>query len=202
MTALNDRHKIIQVELAAHKLYTKKIDGIWGPFSQKAFNQYKNKPLIPIYTNLNNYESFLWTTKVPAWFRLAWQERVAGVKEIPGHEANPEIIKYGESVSLDIDSDETPWCSSFVNWCVQESDNKGTNSARARSWLNWGFHIERPHFGCVVVLSRGTSPTAGHVGFFVTKDENDVLILGGNQSNSVNISRYPASRVLGYRTLS
>ncbi|KKK66354.1 hypothetical protein LCGC14_2964930, partial [marine sediment metagenome] len=42
--------------------------------------------------------------------------------------------------------DETPWCSSFVNFCVCEAGYnpiKETGSARARSWLSWGVGVRR-----------------------------------------------------------
>jgi hypothetical protein len=62
-----------------------------------------------------------------------------------------------------------------------------------------------PEIGDVVVLTRDTPYAwAGHVGLFIRLSENKehVFILGGNQQNSVNVSRYQASRVLGYRRLS
>lgn len=201
MTAIMDRHKLIQVEMAYHGVYPYKIDGIWGVKSQIAMNQYKRQNLTPYYINLHNYIGFLWTGNVPVWFRAAWEERMFEVAEIPGLRNHPDILKYGETVDLKIDNEEIPWCSAFVNWCVQKSDHEGTNKANARSWLQWGKPILEPTFGCVVIFARPPHPESGHVGFYVTQQQDEILVLGGNQSNQVNISRYPLKNLLGYRTL-
>jgi len=40
----------------------------------------------------------------------------------------------------------------------------------------------------------------GHVGFIVGRDENNnLMVLGGNQGDSVKISPFSVDRVLGYR---
>jgi len=39
----------------------------------------------------------------------------------------------------------------------------------------------------------------GHVAFFVREDGDDVVLLGGNQLESVREHRYPRANVLGYR---
>jgi uncharacterized protein (TIGR02594 family) len=133
------------------------------------------------------------------WFDIAMQEEATGVDEIPGLEDNPRIVEYQQSTELGDADDETPWCSSFVNWCIQQAGLQGTNSAAARSWLRWGQEIPGPRTGCIVVLSRGNSPQLGHVGFYCEDAGDRIRILGGNQSNRVNISSYPKARVLSYR---
>ena len=114
---------------------------------------------------------------------------------------NPRITEYFSTTSLGEQPDSVPWCSAFVNFCVTRSGNKGTKSALARSWLQWG--EDCPEFipGCVVVLSRG-GPNTGHVGFYVGRDPKGAIqLLGGNQHNSVNISAYSEAQVLGRRIL-
>jgi hypothetical protein len=62
----------------------------------------------------------------------------------------------------------------------------------------------------VVIFKRGSGnqpgpdviEAPGHVGFFAGREGNRVLVLGGNQSDSVNVSRYPSRRLLGIRRLS
>jgi len=54
--------------------------------------------------------------------------------------------------------------------------------------------------GCMVVFQRGSSPTSGHVAFYLETRGTGILVLGGNQSNSVCVSSYPAGKLLGYRT--
>ena len=132
------------------------------------------------------------------WFDVAKGE--IGVKEIPGETDNPRIIEYDKCTRLKATDDETPWCSAFVNWCVVQVGLKGTNSAAARSWLDWGVPIDTPKEGCIVILKRGLPPS-GHVTFFdsVCPDPHYLHCLGGNQSDQVKYSNYPISDVLGYR---
>lgn len=49
------------------------------------------------------------------------------------------------------------------------------------------------------MLSRGSSPALGHVGFLVEARGNKVLILGGNQGDEVSVAAFPRSRLLGCR---
>ena len=133
-----------------------------------------------------------------SWMPIATGE--LGVTEVAGVVSNPRIMAYHFSTNLDREaakSDETPWCSSFVNWCVEKAGYAGTDSAAARSWLGWGRSIELPRRGCVVVLERGKAN--GHVGFFLRRTAKDIVLLGGNQNNSVQVAGYPVARLLGYR---
>jgi uncharacterized protein (TIGR02594 family) len=134
------------------------------------------------------------------WMEIA--ESKLGEHEIPGPEANEFIVECLESTTLgapENQTDETPWCSAFVNRVVQLGGYDGTNSAWARSWLEWGREPESEDEwpGCVCILERG--PTSGHVGFLVDWDANRVKLLGGNQGNAVSEAWFPMSRVLGYR---
>lgn len=125
-----------------------------------------------------------------------------GVKEVVGSKHNPKIIEYHATTGLAASSDEVPWCSSFVNWCITMANGVGTNSALARSWLAWGQRIEKPVVGDIVVLSRGNSLNQGHVGFLADKVKiylPYIHVLGGNQSNQVNVSRQMKWNILGYR---
>lgn len=131
------------------------------------------------------------------WLEAALLELGDAVREVPGDKDNPRIVEYHATTTLRATDDETPWCSSFVNWCVIQAGLRGTNSAMARSWLKWGRECG-PTLGAVVVLSRG-EPPAGHVGFFVGQRWGRVFVIGGNQGNAVSVARYPADRVLGYR---
>ncbi|MCP3895621.1 MAG: TIGR02594 family protein [Bacteroides sp.] len=128
-----------------------------------------------------------------------------GIKEYNGDGDNPEVVKYLKSVdnlSFDLQrNDETAWCSAFVNWCMEQVGISRTERANARSWLSWGREVTTPSPGAVVVLWRDSPESwKGHVGFFVRATADYVHLLGGNQNDQVNITRYPQRRVLGYRT--
>jgi uncharacterized protein (TIGR02594 family) len=136
----------------------------------------------------------------PKWHQIAHREMETGVDEISGPQGhNPRIVEYHAATSLSATDDETPWCSSFANWCMMKAGQDRTNSAAARSWLTWGEKVEVPRKGCVVVFSRPPSPSSGHVAFFEEIRGPRIFVLGGNQSNQVSIASYPASRLLAYR---
>ena len=121
------------------------------------------------------------------WIAIAREE--VGVKEITGKDHNPKIIEYHSFTSGNFKDDETPWCSSFVNWVMSQVGIKGTNSAGAYSWKNWGKKLDKPAYGslAVIVNKNGT----GHVGFVVAVTKNNnLVILGGNQKDEVRYSIY------------
>lgn len=132
------------------------------------------------------------------WHAIAAAE--VGVREIVGSGDNPRIIGYLRSTTLSApmaSQDETPWCSAFTNWCVERSGFAGTDSAWARSWLQWGRPTDTPRPGCITVLSRDVN--SGHVGFFVAASRTRVTLLGGNQNDMVCEAQFPVNRLLGYR---
>lgn len=133
----------------------------------------------------------------PTWLPIARGE--VGVQELPGPEHNPRILAYHATTTLRATTDETAWCSAFVNWCMTQAGGRGTNSAAARSWLTWGRSLTEPLVGSIAVFRRGGSPTSGHVAFFLERRGSGIMVLGGNQSNSVRVSSYPAQDLLGYR---
>jgi uncharacterized protein (TIGR02594 family) len=138
------------------------------------------------------------------WMQVARRE--IGQSERVGSRHNPKIIKYHATTSLQAKTDETPWCSSFVNWVLKQVDIEGTNSAAAASWLKWG-KSSPARAGAITVLrndkaaNSSLSRSGNHVGFLVKVTATHFLLLGGNQSNQVKLSRYPKkSWVLrGYR---
>jgi uncharacterized protein (TIGR02594 family) len=142
----------------------------------------------------------------PRWLDIARGQ--LGVHETPGPKATAQIAAYHATTTLRANSDEVPWCSSFVNWCIQEAGLQGTRSAAAASWLSWGAACS-PREGCIVVIrQRGKgsdhatgSASGNHVGFLLSQTATHVEILGGNQSDSVKVSRFPIAKydVIAYR---
>jgi uncharacterized protein (TIGR02594 family) len=120
-----------------------------------------------------------------------------GETEIPGQTDNPRIVEYHAATGLSADDDETPWCASFVSWCLEQAGIKSMRSARARDYLDFGDILKEPQIGCIVILTR---TGGGHVGFYWGKSANGKInLLGGNQGNAVTVASYDASRVIGYR---
>lgn len=126
-----------------------------------------------------------------------------GVREIPGKRHNPRIIGWLKRLGFPFRDDETPWCgTAMANAAELAGLTPPPQAYRARSWLNFGFARSEPELGDVVVLWRG-SPDGwqGHVGIFIgwTPDRRQIYLLGGNQGNRMDISPYPARRILGVR---
>lgn len=142
----------------------------------------------------------------PKWILIA--EGELGQHEISGDE-NPRIIAYHATTTLHAMEDEIPWCSSFVNWCMEQAGIKGTNSALAKSWLNWGKSIVTPVIGCICVIKKkqsgndiATGSSSGyHVAFWLEEKEGRIHLLGGNQSDMVKMSSFnlESYEIIGYR---
>jgi uncharacterized protein (TIGR02594 family) len=129
------------------------------------------------------------------WLEVARQE--VGQKELGGKRHNPRIVEYHQSTSLEATSDETPWCSSFVNWAMKQAGYEGSNSAAAISWKKWGEKSDEPVVGSIAVIDRGNG--RGHVGIVVGRAGDNIILLGGNQKDGVRYSAYPASKISQYR---
>lgn len=133
----------------------------------------------------------------PAWLKIA--EANIGVKEIPGPKSNSIISGWLTKLKAWWTDDGTPWCGTFVAHCLSEAGMPvAKNWFRARSWAEYGANLRSTHVapGAIVVFRRGN---AGHVGFYVGEDPYYYHILGGNQSDKVNIMRIAKTRCIAIR---
>lgn len=134
----------------------------------------------------------------PDWLVWAWRE--FGVLEVPGSRNNSRIVEMFEAVGHSaIKDDEVAWCAAFLGACLERSGHASTRSLGARSYLDWGAAVDEPHVGAIAVLSRGSDPALGHVGFVLGMSDAEVFLLGGNQSDRVSVAAFAKSRVLSYR---
>ena len=97
--------------------------------------------------------------------------------------------------------DVTAWCAAFVNWCLLRSGAPRLGLATADAWLRFGTPLPTPVYGCVTVIppARATGSTTGHVAFYVKTEVEHIVLLGGNQGDSVSTMYEQDDRVLGYR---
>jgi uncharacterized protein (TIGR02594 family) len=125
-----------------------------------------------------------------------------GTTEGLGPENNPVIMEMYASVGHDwVEHDSVAWCAAFVGHCLERAGIRSMRQLTARSYLDWGVPVEiadaQP--GDIGVIPRGSSNWQGHV-FFIERIEGPwVWGLGGNQSDAVNVKRYPVSKILGVR---
>ena len=131
-----------------------------------------------------------------AWLTEA--RKHIGLKEIKGDKHHPEIVQFWKDIKRSgIKDDETPWCAAFVGAMLERVGVKSTRFESAKSYLDWGQVLTQPVVGCIVIFTR---EGGGHVGFVVGRDtKGNLLVLGGNQGDEVNIRSFPVSRVTGYR---
>lgn len=134
----------------------------------------------------------------PPWMPVAMAE--LGIRRHPPGSINPRIVEYNNQTNLVGYDDKISWCSSFVNWRMTHVGIRGTGSALARSWLEWGRPLERPVYGCIAILTRDDPASwKGHVGFYLRHDDEQVYLFGGNQLEEVRELAYPLNEVIGYR---
>lgn len=136
--------------------------------------------------------------KQPDWLVWAWRE--LGVREIAGSKDNPRIrALFKDAGHSEIVRDEVAWCAAFVGACLERSKLKSTRSLMARSYMTWGTELTAAKSGAIAVLSRGSDPSLGHVGFVVGETDDHLQLLGGNQGQRVSVQSFPKSRLLELR---
>lgn len=174
---------------AFQKSQNLEVDGIVGPKTLA-----KLLPgSVPVKSDKNIPTSMPWLIEA---FRLI------DTKEYAGNANNPVIMDWAKQLDVGYSSDEVPWCGLFVGHCVgsQLPDvSLPGNLLGARSWSQFGSSAT-PQLGAVMVFWR-VSPTdgRGHVGFYWAEDDSHYHVLGGNQSNAVNIKRMGKDRFVGAR---
>ena len=132
------------------------------------------------------------------WLRTAYS--YVGTTEIPGAKSNPRILGWAKRIGGWIASfyknDDIPWCGLFVAECFNVHNYKvSQQSLSALAWADWG-QPSKLAPGAVLVFKRSGG---GHVGFYVGEDSTAFHVLGGNQSNSVNIARIDKARLVAVR---
>lgn len=115
---------------------------------------------------------------------------------------NPKVVAYFRDAGHPgVKTDATAWCAAFVGAMLHRAGLKGTGMLTARSYLEWGEPVDRKNAreGDICIFTRGNSTWQGHVAFFVKDNGKTISVLGGNQSNAVNIKNYSADRLIGIR---
>lgn len=137
----------------------------------------------------------------PSWIWSAKKE--LGVREFISGK-NPKIQEYHAAAGNPQWDQDVSWCSSFMCYIMKKAGYLIPRSkpSLARSWLTTqGYKkLDEPKYGCIVVYDNPdtSSKSDGHVGFYISHTDKNVLTLGGNQSNQVCYKEYKKQNVLGY----
>jgi hypothetical protein len=75
---------------------------------------------------------------------------------------------------------------------MESSGIRSPRSAAAIDWEDWGIALNVPRIGAILVFPHHVGQYMGHVG-------DMVKVLGGNQSNTINIGNFRMSEVVAVR---
>lgn len=143
---------------------------------------------------------WLWNEPGPAMLKEMLE--LYGTKEVLGGNNNPVIMGWATETNTTYPGDATAWCGLAVSVAAKRAGwdyFPGKNALWARNWALWGQPVpkERAMLGDVLVFARGTG---GHVALYVGEDATHFHILGGNQSDTVNIVRKEKSSCIAVRS--
>lgn len=203
----------IQKALAARGFDPGNIDGIWGRRTALAVRAYQASKGLQIDGVVGPVTAAALglAPAAPAadpaddpglvWFQEA--RRLKGLREGPGAANNPVLLRIAQDLKIDYRSDDVPWCGLFVAHCIGATlttEPLPANPLSARSWLRFGAPCS-PRPGAVMVFWRGRRDGwQGHVAFYAGEDDEGFFhVLGGNQSDAVNVTRIPRARLLEAR---
>jgi uncharacterized protein (TIGR02594 family) len=126
----------------------------------------------------------------PPWF-------VAAMHEIGFHEVgnNGGLDRYIAMAHCGANGE--PWCAIFANAMLESSGVTGSHSASSQSFRTDPHFVQLsgPALGAIAVFWRGSGPSSGigHVGFYRGEDAASIWVLGGNESDMVQIEALPKS---------
>ena len=124
--------------------------------------------------------------------------KMIGTKEIVGAKHNPVILGWAEELGLEkiYTKDEIAWCGLAIAYAAFKAGLDTNITAKEALWaLNWakfGNRVDEPMLGDVLTFKRDGG---GHVGLYVGEDDVCYHVLGGNQGNSMNVTRIAKTRL-------
>lgn len=126
---------------------------------------------------------------------------LVGTTEVPGKGSNPAILAWARALGLDkiYRDDDIAWCGLFIAYIVHLTGREPVSAPLwARNWAKWGVPVEQDDakLGDILVFIRSGG---GHVGLYIAEDKDTFYVLGGNQGNTVSITRIAKSRLLAVR---
>ena len=177
------------------------VDGLLGPLTKLAVRKFQVSKGI---ANTGIVGKQTWAAlmgqPVPRAADLPWMVQARSVFGLHETRDNAALRAFLTSDGPTLgDPDALPWCGDFVATCVTKAlpDERffgplKENPYWARNWAGFGIHCQ-PTYGAILVFARNGG---GHVAFAVGQDDDEYYTLGGNQGNSVSITRIAKSRLV------
>ncbi len=136
---------------------------------------------------------------IPRWLEKA--RTYIGTKEIPGLK-NSEVVMgwaayLGGWVKTFYKNDEIAWCGLAAGALFKACGFPiPKNPLSALSYATWGVKLAEPALGAVLVCERSGG---GNVGLYEGEGATFDHVLGGNQANTVRVSRIEKERCVAIR---
>lgn len=178
------------------------IDGVRGPRTDAAIVAFKKSIGLrarPYFGPLTERALF---TEVDKQADLPWMQAATDMMGIHEDRDTARLRKWFDRSVAWIDPRDVSWCGAFVQTCMKIAFPNIITPDKpllARSWQSFGVSTH-PSFGSVLVFWRGQKAGwQGHVGFYRAEDDTHFHVLGGNQSDSVRVTRIAKTRLLASR---
>jgi uncharacterized protein (TIGR02594 family) len=142
-----------------------------------------------------------WLAREPGPKMLIEALKLFGTLEAPGAKNNPVIVAWAKEVGGEVGdvykADAIPWCGLFMAVVARRAGKEPPKHPLwALSWSAFGTHVDRPMLGDVLAFARSGG---GHVTLYVGEDGEAYHCLGGNQSDTVCITRIAKGRLYAAR---
>lgn len=151
---------------------------------------------------MNLPKQYAWLENEPGPKMIKEALNFYGLKEVVGSKHNDIIVKWGDAIGIGdlVNDDEQAWCGLFMGYVAVRSQKhvpmKGWDILRALKWKAFGKPVTTAMLGDVLIFSRDGG---GHVCLYVGEDDTHYHCLGGNQGNSVSITRIAKNRLSAIR---
>lgn len=199
----------LQKRLNAHGAKLRE-DGDWGRTSIAALEDFQRRSGLTVTgiadartveslrANPNGEPSFAVVTQeeMPPW--MAEMHRRSGLHEVRDNASLSSWLReWGRYLG---NPKNLPWCGDAVESCIAKTlprEPLPSNPFFAQDWANFGVDVGSPIVGSIGVIRWG--PTSGHVGIVAGTEPGRVHLLGGNQSNAINITSFKRSKFIAFR---
>jgi len=205
----------VLARLAAHGIAIGgAADGAWGRYAIAALKTFQRKAGLPETgvadgptvaalrkSGSSGAGPVLSPLVVPPW--LAEARRLQGLRETPGPKHSSVIMGWARRLKIAAyTADEIAWCGLLMGHVIAltlPDEPLPSNPLGARNWGRFGVACE-PTPGAILSFWRGSRQGwAGHVALYESEDRDSFLVRGGNQANSVSLTRLAKSRLLASR---
>jgi uncharacterized protein (TIGR02594 family) len=198
----------LQSRLTAHG-YDISVDGDWGRASITALKSFQKAQGLAVSAVADNPTitalkhdpdasarvSMPPAETMPPW--MAEMHRRMGLHEVRDNAKLIDFLKIGRFLG---NPKNLPWCGDAVESCIAKTltaEPLPSNPFFAQAWATFGINVGVPLVGSIGVIKWNAS--SGHVGIVAGIEGDKVVLLGGNQSNTINLSSFARSKFIAFR---